>query len=115
MTCDKSRHQGENEDFGRNHGGDRLWAEPVVSSLVVLAVGADGSGALASGATAEVTPLAGEGCRRQGGEEDRKGLHFCDVGEKKVALGGQSGWPDRLVWTECTLQYRADEHKHKRT
>lgn len=24
-------------------------------------------------------PLAGEGCRRQGGEEDCQGLHFGDV------------------------------------
>lgn len=60
-------------------------------------------------------PLAGEGRRGQGGEEDGKGLHLGGVGKKMVAVGGRSGWPDRLVWNECALQYRADEHKHKRT
>lgn len=56
LVCDKSRHRGENKDFWRNHGGDHSWVQHVVSSLAVLAVGANASGALASGATAEVTP-----------------------------------------------------------
>lgn len=53
-------------------------------------------------------PLAGEGCRRQGGEEDCKGLHFCDVGEGNVAveagLAGQTDWSgtNALFSTERT-------------
>lgn len=96
LICDKSRYQGDNLDFGRNHGGHRLWAEPVVSSLVVLAVGADASGALASGATAEVIPWPARGGAVKVVKKMAKDCILATLGRKRLLLGaglaGQTDW-----------------------
>lgn len=108
LICDKSRHQDENEDFGRNYRGDRLWAEPLVNSLVVLAVRADASGVLASGATAEVIPWPARGVAVKVVKKIAKDCILATLGRKRLPLGaglaGQTDWSgtNALCSTERT-------------
>lgn len=88
LICDESRHQGDNEDLWRNHGGDQSWVERVVSSVVVLSAGADASGGLASGATVEATPRHAMSVAANVVNKMAKDSILATFVEEKSAVGG---------------------------